>query len=105
MQHAPDIAFNPKLSDLLAKASPLERFQVVFGGAAAVPVHPLNLADAERSAARLADIALGLTSARDASYWRHLGGIRVQLLECDRDHYGLVPHEELELETLKGLLA
>lgn len=104
MQHAPDIAFNPKLSDLLAKASPLERFQVVFAGAA-VPVHPLNLADAERSAARLADIALGLTSDRDGGYWRHLGGIRVQLLECDRDHYGLVPHEELELEALKGLLA
>jgi hypothetical protein len=67
-------------------------------------IHPLNRGDAERSKARVADVELGLTHALDHSYWRDLAERRVTALEEDRETFGLVPHEEAELETLKALL-
>lgn len=64
--------------------------------------HPLNAADCERSQARIADIQLGL-STRDP-YWRDKALQRVQFLEEDGAVYGLMPHEEAELEQLKSML-
>jgi len=67
-------------------------------------VHPLNVADAERSAARIADIELGLTDPVDGDFWRHKAEWRIQALEADRPLYGLLPHEEAELARLKELI-
>lgn len=67
--------------------------------------HPLNAADAERSAARIAEIELGLTSEIDRSYWRGVAERRIAALEDDEPLFGLVPHEEAELTKLKQLLA
>lgn len=73
--------------------------------AAETPTHPLNQADAERSQARLADIELGLSHPLDAPIWRSRARSRVECLEMDANLFGLVPHEERELERLKALLA
>jgi hypothetical protein len=67
--------------------------------------HPLNAVDCERSKARLADIELGLTSPRDASYWQGKARQRIEALEEDAQWLGLMPHEEAELEQLRGMLA
>lgn len=67
--------------------------------------HPLNQPDAERSSARIADIELGLTHPLDGHYWRDKAKLRIEALEDDGKVYGLLPHEEAELERLKELLA
>jgi hypothetical protein len=69
------------------------------------PVHPLDAVDAARSKARVADISVGLTCPRDGQYWRDKAEERVATLEEDSRTYGLLPHEEEELEKLKALLA
>jgi hypothetical protein len=68
-------------------------------------VHPLNAADAERSKARVADIELGLAHRIDGTYWRDKAEERVRILKEDGQVYGLLPHEEEEIETLERLLA
>lgn len=69
-------------------------------------VHPLNAADVERSNARLADIELGLRACGgDAWFWHDKAQRRVEALEDDAAMYGLLPHEEAELERLKAMLA
>lgn len=65
--------------------------------------HPLNAADAERSKARIADIELGLSHPVDGDYWRQKLKGRIEMLEEDREIYGLAAHEECELEALKAL--
>lgn len=69
----------------------------------AEPTHPLNVADAARSEARIADIELGLTDPRDGSYWRDKLEARIMMLEDDDAVFGLVPHETSELERLKAI--
>jgi hypothetical protein len=66
--------------------------------------HPLNGADCVRSQARLADIQLGLTSADDGWFWQAKAQRRVAALEEDDADFGLMPHEEAELEQLKAML-
>ena len=66
-------------------------------------VHPLNIADAERSKARVSDIELGLAGG-DAWYWKVRAEARIRALEEDGPVYGLLPHEEEELAALKALL-
>lgn len=70
-----------------------------------VETHPLNAADEERSKARVADIELGLSHPVDGDYWRSKLEQRIQMLADDRAIYGLVPHEEVELEQLQALKA
>lgn len=69
-------------------------------------VHPLDAIAAERSKARVADIELGLK--HPAPFERHLWEQRARTwlahLERDADEYGLLPHEEAELEAVKRLL-
>jgi hypothetical protein len=67
--------------------------------------HPLNAFDCLRSQARIADIQLGLTSPADCGYWRAKAEARIAALEDDGAWFGHAPHEEAELEQLKGLLA
>lgn len=67
--------------------------------------HPLNAADCARSAARLADIQLGLTSRDDEVFWRDRAKRRIAALEEDGADYGLMPNEEAELEQLRAMLA
>lgn len=67
--------------------------------------HPLNIADAERSAARIADIELGLAHPSDAWLWRKKAARRIVSLEEDGADYGLLPHEEAELARLKELVS
>jgi uncharacterized protein YcfL len=70
-------------------------------------IEALVRSDIERSHARVADIELGLT-ARDMGdrvYWRDRAQLRVDALEVDSRSFGLLPHEETELERLKELLA
>lgn len=69
------------------------------------PLHPMVTAAAARSAARLADVELGLTHPVDGSYWRSQAQIRVDALEADEPVYGLLPFEVDELVKLKALLA
>lgn len=66
--------------------------------------HPLNVADAERSKARVADVELGLSHPIDSSYWREKAEQRIRALEEDEPVYGLLPHEIDELATLKRLI-
>ncbi len=66
--------------------------------------HPLNLVDAERSKARVADIELGLGDPIDNSYWRDKAETRIRALEEDEPIYGLLPHEVEELAALKRLV-
>jgi hypothetical protein len=66
--------------------------------------HALNGADCVRSQARLADIQLGLTSAGDGWFWRGKAQRRIAALEEDGGAFGLMPHEEAELEQLKAML-
>lgn len=65
--------------------------------------HPLNAADAERSKARVADIERWLTDPIDGHYWRDKLVQRIHTLEGDASIFGLVPHEEVELQRLKAL--
>lgn len=65
--------------------------------------HPLNVADAARSEARIADIELGISHPIDGSYWRDKLEARILMLEDDEPIYGLVPHETLELARLKAI--
>lgn len=68
--------------------------------------HPLNASDCLRSQARVSDIELGLRADVDGwNYWRDKAQARVRALEDDGNRFGLAPHEEAELEILKGLLA
>lgn len=62
-------------------------------------------ADRQRSAARIADVELGLQHPVDAHFWRFHARARVACLEEDGEIYGLLPHEEDELARLKELLA
>lgn len=68
------------------------------------PIHPLNQVDADRSAARVADIELGLTHPSDGPYWRDVATARVLCLEADEELFGLAPHEVDELARLKALI-
>lgn len=67
--------------------------------------HPLNISDCERSLARLADIELGLTHPVDRWFWRDKAQRRIEALEEDDATFGLMPHEQAELERLKAMLA
>jgi hypothetical protein len=67
--------------------------------------HPLNLADAERSAARVADVELGLRADPDNEFWRDVAETRIRALDQDEPAFGLLPHEEAERAKLKQLLA
>lgn len=67
-------------------------------------VRPLDASDAARSEARVADIEIGISSSGDAAYWRSKGLERIRILEEDGPVYGLLPHEEVELATLKRIL-
>lgn len=68
--------------------------------------HPLNAADCARSAARIADIQLGLKAINtDRHYWRDRAKRRIAALEEDGADYGLLPNEEAELEQLRAMLA
>jgi hypothetical protein len=66
--------------------------------------HPLNAGDCVRSLARLSDIQLGLTSGADGWFWQAKAQRRLAALEEDGDDFGLMPHEEAELEQLKAML-
>lgn len=70
-------------------------------------IEALVRSDIERSNARVADIELGLTASdmADRVYWRDRAELRVEALEVDGRSFGLLPHEETELERLKALLA
>lgn len=59
--------------------------------------------DRERSAARIADIELGLTGP-DASLWRERARDRIRVLLADRMDFGLVAHEQVELDRLTDLV-
>lgn len=65
--------------------------------------HPLNAADAARSEARIADIELGLKHPIDGGYWRDKLAERIRILEEDEPIYGLLPHEESELDRLRAI--
>lgn len=73
------------------------------GVRAMAETHPLNLADEARSEARIADIELGLSHPIDSGYWRDKLAERIRILEEDGAIYGLMPHEERELERLKAI--
>jgi hypothetical protein len=60
---------------------------------------------AERAAARLADFELGLADPVHGAAWRSLASDRVDALEADARGYGLLPHEDAELDRLRALLA
>ncbi len=68
---------------------------------------PSFASPAERSAARLADIELGLGNWRDADrrYWLEIAAMRITALEDDADSYGLFANEETELAALRILIA
>lgn len=67
----------------------------------------LVAADAERSAARVADIELGLAAgdAVDQAWWREKARLRVQALDDGEADFGLLSHEIEERDRLKDLLA
>jgi hypothetical protein len=68
--------------------------------------HPLFVSDCERSNARLADIELGLAGdPGDRWFWRDKANRRIEALEDDAVSFGLMPHEEAELERLKAMVA
>ncbi len=67
--------------------------------------HPPFPSEAYRSAARLADIGLGLSRDTDSRYWREHAAMRIVALEDESDSYGLYPYEETELAALRALIA
>lgn len=67
-------------------------------------IRPETNFDAERSKARIADLELGMKSARDGAYWRARAVERARILRKDKEDYGLLPHEEEELTTLQAML-
>jgi hypothetical protein len=59
--------------------------------------------DVARRTAAVSDIEKGLRG-EDAWFWRGQAQKRVLALEKDGAQFGLLPHEETELATLKALL-
>jgi hypothetical protein len=66
--------------------------------------HRLNVADAERSKARIADIELGLANPEDAIFWRDKAMRRILALEEDAEDFGLCVHEQAELVILRQMV-
>lgn len=66
---------------------------------------PAHVFDCTRSQARVADIEFGMKADPKGDwYWHDQATRRVQALQLDAAAFGLWPHEEAELELLKGLL-
>jgi hypothetical protein len=71
----------------------------------AEPTHPLNARDAAESEIRIANIEQGVAGGDgiDRSYWLAKLRSRITALEDDEKIFGLVPHEQAELASLKAI--
>lgn len=63
------------------------------------------LEDADKRRLAVAEITAGLQGPKeDRWYWRGKAEVRIAALEEDGKAYGLLPHEEAELATLRSLV-
>lgn len=68
-------------------------------------VHPLNVADAHDSKDRVERIEAGLQKPDEAWFWHDKAMRRIEALDDDAESFGLLPHEDAELDALRALIA